>query len=156
MLPSFRPDQSMRIADPIRFKEYVGKLGKSVNISIGGFLQFMDVLKNRHDFFSYDGMSGVSDHGLEQFYKVEWTESELKNIFDKVISGKIPERLEIQKFQSALLLQFAEWDFEKNWVQQYHIGALRNNNSRTLGLLGPDTDGIPSAIFRRQQHCLRF
>jgi glucuronate isomerase len=63
----------------------------------------------------------------------------LKNIFDKVISGKIPERLEIQKFQSALLLQFAEWDFDKSWVQQYHLGALRNNNSRMLGILGPDT-----------------
>ncbi|HZZ75484.1 MAG TPA: glucuronate isomerase, partial [Puia sp.] len=25
------------------------------------------------------------------------------------------------------------------WVQQYHLGALRNNNSRMLGILGPDT-----------------
>ena len=38
-----------------------------------------------------------------------------------------------------MLLQFAEWDFEKGWVQQFHLGALRNNNSRMLGLLGPDT-----------------
>ncbi len=38
-----------------------------------------------------------------------------------------------------MLLQFAEWDYEKKWVQQFHIGALRNNNSRKLGKLGPDT-----------------
>jgi glucuronate isomerase len=138
VLPSFRPDQSMAIADPGRFKDYVGKLSESANTTIKGFLSFMDTLKNRHDFF-HDMGCRVSDHGLERFYEVEWTESELKNIFDKVISGKIPERLEIQKFQSALLLQFAEWDFEKNWVQQYHLGALRNNNSRMLGMLGPDT-----------------
>ncbi|HET7002126.1 MAG TPA: glucuronate isomerase [Puia sp.] len=138
VLPSFRPDQSMAIGDPVRFKDYVVQLGKAVNISINGFLQFMDVLKNRHDYFHNMGCR-VSDHGLEQFHEVEWTESELKNIFDKVISGKIPELQEIRKFQSALLLQFAEWDFEKGWVQQFHLGALRNNNSRMLGLLGPDT-----------------
>jgi len=136
--PSFRPDQSMAIGDPIRFKDYVVKLGNSVNISIEGFLQFIDVLKNRHDFFDAMGCR-VSDHGLEQFYEVEWTEAELKNIFAKVISGKIPEAAEIRKFQSALLLQFAEWDFEKGWVQQFHLGALRNNNSRMLHLLGADT-----------------
>jgi glucuronate isomerase len=136
--PSFRPDQSMAIADPVRFKNYIRRLSKSADMTIDGFLSFIDVLKNRHDFF-HDMGCRVSDHGLERFYEVEWTESELKNIFDKVISGKIPERLEIQKFQSALLLQFAEWDFDKNWVQQYHLGALRNNNSRMLGILGPDT-----------------
>ena len=38
-----------------------------------------------------------------------------------------------------MLLQFAEWDYEKKWVQQFHLGALRNNNSRMLGKLGPDT-----------------
>lgn len=32
----------------------------------------------------------------------------------------------------------------RGWVQQYHIGALRNNNSRMLKLLGPDT-GFDSA-----------
>jgi glucuronate isomerase len=138
VLPSFRPDQSMAITDPVRFKDYVGKLGKSANTNIDDYSTFMDVLKNRHDFFHSMGCR-VSDHGLERFYEVEWTESELKNIFNKVISGKIPELIEIRKFQSGLLFQFAEWDFEKNWVQQYHLGALRNNNSRMLGLLGPDT-----------------
>jgi glucuronate isomerase len=138
LLPAFRPDQSTAIADPVRFKNYIEKLGASSNISISGFPQFMDALKNRHDYFHAAGCR-VSDHGLEQFYEVEWTETELKSIFDKVMSGKNPERLEIQKFQSALLFQFAEWDFEKNWVQQFHLGALRNNNSRMLSTLGPDT-----------------
>jgi glucuronate isomerase len=30
-------------------------------------------------------------------------------------------------------------DHEKGWTQQFHIGAIRNNNSRMLKLLGPDT-----------------
>jgi glucuronate isomerase len=30
-------------------------------------------------------------------------------------------------------------DHAKGWVQQFHLGALRNNNSRMLRQLGPDT-----------------
>jgi glucuronate isomerase len=138
VLPAFRPDQSMAIGDSGSFKNYMQKLGRSANISISNFSQFMDALKSRHDFFHSVGCR-LSDHGLEQFYNVAWTETELNNIFEKVYAGKNPEQSEIQKFQSGLLLQFAEWDFEKNWVQQFHLGALRNNNSRMLSTLGPDT-----------------
>jgi glucuronate isomerase len=138
VLPAFRPDQSMAIADPTVFKKYLKKLEESSNIAITTFELFLDALKNRHDFFHSVGCR-VSDHGLEQFYIREWTFSELKKIFEKVLAGNTPERQEIEIFQSALLLQFSEWDYEKNWVQQFHVGALRNNNSRMLGKLGPDT-----------------
>ena len=138
ILPAFRPDRSITIGDPAVFKDYLEKLGSAANRSVSKFSQFLDALKSRHDFFHSLGCR-VSDHGLEQFYDVEWTETELKNIFKKVLSGKKPDTIEKQKFQSALLFQFAEWDFEKNWVQQYHLGALRNNTSRMLRRLGPDT-----------------
>ena len=46
---------------------------------------------------------------------------------------------EQRKFKSAMLVHFAEWNWEKGWVQQFHLGALRNNNSRMLQQLGPDT-----------------
>jgi glucuronate isomerase len=38
-----------------------------------------------------------------------------------------------------MLVIFAQWDHEKNWVQQYHVGAMRNNNERKMLALGPDT-----------------
>jgi glucuronate isomerase len=136
--PAFRPDQAMAIRDPVIFNSWLEKLGKSADISITRFPLFLDALKRRHDYFHSVGCR-ISDHGLERFYNVEWTELELENIFQKVKSNKKPDRSEEEKFQSALLLQFSEWDFEKGWVQQYHLGALRNNNSRMLNTLGPDT-----------------
>lgn len=148
ILPTFRPDQAMAIGDPSLFKNYLKKLGQSANISISDFTAFLDALKNRHDFFHSAGCR-LSDHGLEQFYETKWTETELKGIFNKVLSGKNPERLELEKFQSALLRQFAEWDFEKKWVQQYHLGAMRNNNSRMLTTLGPDTGWDSIGDFRQ-------
>ena len=136
--PAFRPDAAMATGDPEAFKAYLKRLGASTNTSIETFQQFTDVLKSRHDFFHESGCR-VSDHGVEQFYETQWTDAEIKKIFDKVVGGKAPNPEEAAQFQSALLLMFAEWDFEKKWVQQYHVGALRNNNTRMLADLGRDT-----------------
>jgi glucuronate isomerase len=138
VLPAFRPDQAMAIGDPVIFQSYLDKLGRLAGLSISTFPDFLDALKNRHDYFHSLGCS-VSDHGLERFYDVEYTETELKNIFIKIRDLKKPDRIETEKFQTAMLLQFAEWDYEKNWVQQFHLGALRNNNTRMLSSLGADT-----------------
>jgi glucuronate isomerase len=81
----------------------------------------------------------VSDHGLEQLYAEDYTDVEIKTIFLKIRSGKDLSEEEILKFRSAMLVVFAEWDHEKNWVQQYHLGPLRNVNSRMLKQLGPNT-----------------
>ena len=79
-------------------------------------------------------------HGLEQIYAEDYTDEEIKNIFDKIRTQQAAyHRTKYCKFKSAMLFQFALWDHEKGWVQQYHLGALRNNNSRTLRQLGPDT-----------------
>jgi glucuronate isomerase len=128
----------MAISDPVVYKSYLERLGKSAGISISTYSGLIDALKKRHDFFHSVGCR-ISDHGLERFYNVQFTETDLKTIFLKVFNGETPDRSDSEKFQSALLLQFAEWDFEKQWVQQYHLGALRNNNTRMLASLGADT-----------------
>src|SRR4029453_14991746 len=61
------------------------------------------------------------------------------SIFNQLRSGKEVSNEAKLKFKSAMLYEFAVWDWEKGWVQQYHFGALRNNNTRALRQLGPDT-----------------
>jgi glucuronate isomerase len=107
-------------------------------VSIGSFQDFLDALKSRHDFFASMDCS-VSDHGLEQIYAEDYSEAEITALFNKLRSGKQLSLEEQLKFKSAMLVSFAVWDWEKGWVQQYHLGALRNNNSRMMKQLGPDT-----------------
>ncbi len=76
---------------------------------------------------------------MEQIYAEDYTEREIATIFDKIRTKKEISFAENLKFKSAMLIYFAEWDHEKGWVQQYHLGALRNNNTRMLRLNGPDT-----------------
>ena len=108
------------------------------DVTITSFTEYLDALKKRHDFFAANGCS-VSDHGLEEIYAEEYTEEEIETAFNKIRVRKELITYEIRKFKSAMLIRFAEWDWEKGWVQQYHLGALRNNNTRMLDQLGPDT-----------------
>ncbi|HET9824754.1 MAG TPA: glucuronate isomerase, partial [Chitinophagaceae bacterium] len=135
VLPAFRPDNAMDAGDPQRFMDYLKRLEKLTNISISTFDDFLYALQNRHDFFASLGCS-VSDHGLEEIYADDFTGSEIDSIFNKIYGGKPLNQDEERKFKSAMLIHFAEWDWEKGWVQQFHIGALRNNNSRMLQKLG--------------------
>lgn len=136
--PAFRPDNAMNVSDAKNFIAYVKKLEAIANINITDFNSFLDALKSRHDFFATMGCS-LSDHGLEQIYAEDYTDAEINAIFDKVYSGAALDMTEQNKFRSAMLVYFAEWDHEKGWVQQFHLGALRNNNSRMMRKLGPDT-----------------
>jgi glucuronate isomerase len=136
--PAFRPDKAMEVASAANFVAYVKKLEVVTNLSVSSFEDYLFALQNRHDFFASMGCS-VSDHGLEEIYVEDFTGQEIESIFAKVHGGKELNVLEQRKFKSCMLLHFAEWDWEKGWVQQYHLGALRNNNSRMLSKLGPDT-----------------
>src|SRR5689334_7903170 len=98
----------------------------------------------------------VSDHGLEQIYAEEYTEAEIAALFDKIRSGKELTLQERLKFKSAMLHIFAVWDHEKGWVQQYHLGALRNNNTRMMQQLGPDTGWDSIGDFSQGRALSRF
>jgi glucuronate isomerase len=138
VLPAFRPDKAMQVDDAVSFNAYLNQLEAAANMSISSYQDYLSALKNRHDYFVSNNCS-VSDHGLETIYAEDYTEAEVKLIFDKIRKGNQLTAEEINVFKSAMLVQFAEWDYEKGFVQQYHLGALRNNNSRKMKELGTDT-----------------
>lgn len=155
VLPAFRPDKAMNIDDTASFNNYLGILEKVSGISINTFSHYIEALKKRHDYFAANGCA-VSDHGLSEIYADDYTDNEIKTIFDKVRAKKDISTEEKRKFKSAMLIIFAEWDHEKGWVQQYHLGALRNNNTRMLNQLGPDTGWDSIGDFKYGQSLAKF
>ena len=155
VLPAYRPDKAMNVDDAAAFNAYVAKVEAASNTSVASYSEYLSALKKQHDFFATMGC-GVSDHGLEQIYAEDYTETEIKNAFDKIRSGKELSYEENLKFKSAMLVEFARWDWEKGWVQQYHLGALRNNNSRMLKRLGPDTGWDSIGDFSQGRALARF
>ncbi|MFB9840968.1 glucuronate isomerase [Mucilaginibacter ginsenosidivorans] len=138
VLPAYRPDKAMNLDDTFTLNGYIDRLEAISGVVIQDFDTYMDALKVRHDHFAANGCK-LSDHGLEQIYAEDYTDAEIKAIFKKIRHNYTLMPLEILKFKSAMLYNFALWDHEKGWVQQFHLGALRNNNTRALSNLGPDT-----------------
>lgn len=155
ILPAFRPDNAMNVSNAANFNAYVRKLESVSGITVSTFDDFLYALQSRHDFFASMGCT-VSDHGLEEIYAEEFTGSEIDAIFNKIHGGKELNYDEQRKFKSAMLIHFAEWDWEKGWVQQFHLGALRNNNSRMMRMLGPDTGWDSIGDFSQARSLARF
>jgi len=155
VLPAFRPDKAMNVDDAVTFNAYLSKLEQAADMTISNFADYIAALKKRHDYFVENGCS-VSDHGLETIYAEDYTESQLIAIFSKIRSGNNLTTEENHRFKSAMLITFAEWDHGAGWVQQFHLGALRNNNSRMLGQLGPDTGWDSIGDFSQARALAKF
>ena len=138
MLPAWRPDKAMAVENAANFRAYVEKLSDVSGVNISSFDDMILALRKRQDFFASMGCK-LSDHGIEEFYAEDYTDAEIKAIFNKVYGGTTLSREEVLKFKSAMMVIFGEMDHAKGWTQQFHYGAIRDNNSRMFKLLGPDT-----------------
>ena len=155
VFPAFRPDKAMNVDDAVGFNNYLKNLEAASDISINSFNDYLSALKSRHDYFAANNCT-VSDHGLEEIYAEDYTLIEVNHIFSKIRSGANLTLIENRKFKSAMLIILAEWDWEKSWVQQYHLGAIRNNNSRMMKSLGPDTGWDSIGDFSQARMLAKF
>ncbi len=138
VLPTWRPDKAMAIEDPAAYKAYLAQLGEAAGMEILSYRDLQEALAKRHKFFESMGCR-LSDHGLDTFYSSDYSDSEIEAIFAKVLSGHTANAEEVGKFRSAFLFDQAVMDAEAGWAQQFHIGAIRNNNTKMFRAIGPDT-----------------
>ncbi len=138
VLPAWRPDKAMAVENPVTYNQYLDKLSEVTGQEIVRFSDLLNALKKRQEFFRENGCK-LSDHGIESICYEEYTDAEIRSVFNKIRSGNMLEKSEINKFKYAMLIEFAQMDYDFNWAQQFHIGAIRNNNTRMFDLLGPDT-----------------
>src|SRR5215475_3074614 len=136
--PTFRPDNALAILDTDGFRVWLIRLEKASNLSIDSLQDFLDALKQRHDFFHAQG-ARLSDHGLSVCPVLECPERQAQAIFDNARAGKIVTHEEQQRYSSFMMLFFGQLDAERGWTKQLHLGAYRNANTRRLRELGANT-----------------
>lgn len=146
ILPTFRPDNIIKTEDPEKFVSYISRLGQSYGKEIGDFTTLIEVLDRRHNYFHENG-GRLSDHGMERFYFSDYTEAEAGRIFKKLLEGNYISEEETEKYRTAVMTELCRMNHKRGWTQQFHIGAIRNNNTRMFRQMGPDTGwdsiGIP-------------
>jgi len=151
---SFRPDKAILIGNE-HYNDYIDSLGIVADIEINSYDDLCAALLKRIVYFNENGCK-LSDHGLDQIYFEKYTESEVKAIFNKKRANETLSTEETLKFQSAVLVFLAEAYHQYGWVQQFHLGALRNNNARMHRILGPDTGWDSIGDFSQAQKLSNF
>ena len=136
--PAFRPDKAMAVESPAIYAGYLKLLAAASDTEISSYDKLLEALRKRHGFFHEQGCR-LSDHGLDELYADACTPIEATMLFDQLLRGKALDPFGVRKLKSAILYELAVMDAERGWVQQFHLGALRNNNSRMLRTIGPDT-----------------
>ncbi|MEL4308872.1 glucuronate isomerase [Joostella sp. CR20] len=151
---SFRPDKAIMIGND-GFIDYLGKLEKASDISITSYQDLLDALTKRIAYFNENGCK-VSDHGLNSIPYATFTEAEVNTILKRRLNGEQLSAEEVEKFESAVLQFLAEQYHALGWIQQFHLGALRNNNTRMLAQLGPDTGWDSIADYPQAEKLSKF
>jgi glucuronate isomerase len=155
VLPTFRPDKAMSIADPKAFKKYVKQLAHVSGVSINDFATLLEAIDLRHAFFHAAGCR-LSDHGVAYVPDAEADSARLDAIFAKVMRGSIPTLEESDAFQAAFLYIVGKLNHTRGWAQQFHVGVFRNNNTRLFQALGPDTGFDSIADYRQGPGLIRL
>lgn len=138
VLPAFRPDKCLMIEKGKSFTDYLSKLGQASDLEINDLPNLYEALDRRMQYFLSKGCK-LSDHGLEYIHASSFTDSQANAILQKSLTSQeiSPEESEI--YRSAVLHYLSKKYHELGWTQQFHLGALRNNNVRMESKLGPDT-----------------
>lgn len=155
VVPTWRPDAAVNIDDPEAFNAWIDRLEAASDISISTLDGLFDALDRRHAEFHEAGCR-ASDHGLEQIYADSWNDAEVRATFDKLRARRTVETMEGRRYKAALLHRFAIMDHARGWVQQYHLGALRNTNSRLRRALGADSGLDSVGDFEMARPLARF
>jgi glucuronate isomerase len=153
--PTWRPDRAVLVEDRAAWTAWVEKLEQAAGASIGSWQDLLAALEKRHTFFHERGCR-ASDHGIEVIDALPFTDEVAASLFARLRDGKALDPDEACIFRSALLHRLALLDHARGWVQQFHVGAVRNANTRMKLRLGPDTGFDSIGDFEQARPIARF
>lgn len=146
VLPTFRPDNVIKTDDTETFRAYISRLEAACGMAIKNLDSLLEALDTRHAFFHENGCR-LSDHGLDRFYFTSSTNGDANSIFRKLLNEGPVSVEETEKYRYTVMLELCRMNHKRGWTQQFHVGAMRNNNARMFRLMGPDTGwdsiGVP-------------
>ncbi|MCL4109531.1 UNVERIFIED_CONTAM: hypothetical protein GTU68_038926 [Idotea baltica] len=132
MLPTFRPDKFIHI-EKADFLDFIAL----ADVEISDFDGILDYLKTRIDFFAAQGCK-LADHGIAKFHRPTTNKIDLNALVEKRIDGGFISADELTFYKSRIMIELGEMYHSKEWVAQYHVNAIRDNNTRLSDEIGAD------------------
>ncbi|MDR8390073.1 glucuronate isomerase [Aliifodinibius sp. S!AR15-10] len=156
VLPAFRPDAAYNFVDPESYNNYIEKLEEASGLGISSLDDLLKALEQRIDYFHENGCR-LSDHGLERLHYLPTPKTELDSYYNQIRNNdKQLDNEQKQALTCHILLQLGRTYTKKGWVQQFHLGALRNANQRMYEKMGPAVGFDSIGDFQQSRSLARF
>ncbi len=137
VLPAFRPDSAVK-CEQEGFPAYLHRLSEASGIPIRTVDDVLAALDRRAQYF-HDHGCRVADHGLDTLPWVAVDRSKAEKALRQAMSGLPLDAEYAEHYRTTVLLGLSEGYHRRGWVQQYHIAALRDVNTRRFLRYGPNT-----------------
>lgn len=134
--PAWRPDKLLNI-DRAGFAAYMDTLSRVSGVACQSIENVLKALEIRLDYFNACG-ARVSDHALDTVPYAKPDMDKADAALRKGLAGEALTREEVEVYKTTLLVKLGAMYKARGWVQQYHIGAMRNNNPRMFEKYGAD------------------
>jgi glucuronate isomerase len=155
VIPAFRPDKAYTFDDADAYNDYLTKLEEASSSTISNLSDLLKALENRINYFHDQGCR-LADHGVEKIYYAEATKADLKSAFSTIRNGRNLSQKQDHALTYYIMFELGKMYDTRDWVQQYHLGALRNTNDRMMQKLGPDTGFDSIGDFSQSQTLAKF
>lgn len=136
VLPAYRPDKAINI-DRAGYSDYIKALERVSGITIRSLEDVLAALEARLDYFHAAG-ARICDHALDTVPFAKPDAALADQAFRAAMNGETPDAQATEVYKTMLLIALGKMYAKRGWTQQYHIAAMRNNNTRMFRTYGPD------------------
>lgn len=153
VIPCFRPDAVLKIADP-SWPEHIQALAEVTGRPIRDYHDFLRTLRSRRSFFREMGAVST-DHAVVEPYTQGLPAEEAGRLFDLACSSRAGAQ-DQRSFEAHMLMEMARMSVEDGLVMQIHPGSFRDHNAVIHRRFGVDKGAdIPVRTeFTRNLHAL--
>lgn len=136
VLPAFRPDKAVNV-DRAGFADYIQQLSRVAGMEIKSTADVLTALERRVEYFHALG-ARISDHGMDTVPYGEPSFKQADKAFKAAMAGEEMKQKHIDSYRTVILAGLGAMYAQRGWTQQYHMSAMRNNNTAMFRRYGPD------------------
>lgn len=153
VVPTFRPDAVLRIANPA-WRDAIAGLEAVTGVSITTYADFTRVLAERRQFFASLGAT-ATDHAVVEPFTQRLPDEAAAALFARARAGHATAA-DQRQFEAHMLMEMARMSTEDGLVLQLHPGSFRDHHQRVFDRFGLDKGAdIPVATeYTRNLHAL--
>ena len=136
VLPTFRSDRYIALTKD-NVEASINQLEIATETKINHVEEYINALNERIEYFHQNGARS-SDQSFAKVLKVDVTKDQAEQYFEQIKHGEDLDEEDLSRLSGYILTEVSKTYKKYNWVVQFHLGPVRNNNTLLFEEVGPD------------------